>query len=358
MDGTALVYTNTQFTQLAAKTAHGLLRHGKRYQILAVLDSESAGQDSGIVMEGKANGIPIVENLEAYLNSGAQKPDYLIIGIASAGGKIDPVWLPTLRLAIEQGISLVNGMHHKLEDHPELAPLAQKHGVKLVDVRKAKPIEDLSFWSGEVFQVGCPILPVIGTDCAVGKRTTARFLEEALEKQGIHAPMIYTGQTGWLQGGKYGFIFDSTLNDFVSGELEAAIVRCWKEVQPDLILVEGQAALRNLSGPCGSEMLVSGRADACILIHPAGRTYYKGWESTGKTIPPLADEIDLVRAYGVPTIGIALNTKVVDQETAFAEQSRLESELGLPVSLPIEEGVDRLLPVIHELIQSFTLPTS
>ena len=35
--------------------------------------------------------------------------------------------------------------------------------------------------------------------------------------------MIYTGQTGWLQGGEYGFIFDSTLNDFVSGELENAI---------------------------------------------------------------------------------------------------------------------------------------
>ena len=36
--------------------------------------------------------------------------------------------------------------------------------------------------------------------------------------------MIYTGQTGWLQGGRFGFILDATPNDFVSGELEHAIV--------------------------------------------------------------------------------------------------------------------------------------
>ena len=57
--------------------------------------------------------------------------------------------------------------------------------------------------------------------------------------------MIYTGQTGWLQGGKYGFIFDSTLNDFVSGELEHAILTCYEETNPDVILIEGQSALRN-----------------------------------------------------------------------------------------------------------------
>ena len=38
--------------------------------------------------------------------------------------------------------------------------------------------------------------------------------------------MIYTGQTGKLQGGHYGFILDSTLNDFVSGELESAVMLC------------------------------------------------------------------------------------------------------------------------------------
>ncbi|MEM1359258.1 MAG: signal peptidase I, partial [Bacteroidota bacterium] len=40
------------------------------------------------------------------------------------------------------------------------------------------------------------------------------------------------GQTGWMQGSKYGFIFDSTLNDFVSGELTHAILQAYKNEQP------------------------------------------------------------------------------------------------------------------------------
>ena len=101
-------------------------------------------------------------------------------------------------------------------------------------------------------------------DCAMGKRTAARMLTQACKKHDINAQMIYTGQTGWLQGGQYGFVFDSTLNDFISGELEHAIITCNKETSPDLILLEGQSALRNPSGPCGSELLVSGNEHAFI----------------------------------------------------------------------------------------------
>ena len=68
---------------------------------------------------------------------------------------------------------------------------------------------------------------------------------DALQKKGHSADMIYTGQTGWMQGWDYGFIFDSTVNDFVSGELEKSIVVCYKEKNPDFIIIEGQAALRN-----------------------------------------------------------------------------------------------------------------
>ena len=39
----------------------------------------------------------------------------------------------------------------------------------------------------------------------------------------------------------YGFVFDSTVNDFVSGELERAVVSCYKEKAPDIIVIEGQA---------------------------------------------------------------------------------------------------------------------
>lgn len=354
MDGTAIIYTQDNFSSLSAKTAHGLLRHGKRYEILAVLDRNHAGKDAGMVMDGKKLGVPIVEDLHQFLVESEVVPDFLIIGIASAGGWVDPAWIPVMEAALRVGISIVNGMHHKLADNPKLVELAARHGAALVDVRTPKPIEELAFWTGRIKEVDCPIIPILGTDCAVGKRTTARFLEEALEARGIHAPMIYTGQTGWLQGGKYGFIFDSTLNDFVSGELEAAILQCWEKEQPDIILVEGQAALRNPSGPCGAEMLVSGRADACILVHPAGRGFHKGWD--GYRIAPLADEMALVKAYGVPTIGIALNTKSITSEEAKLIRKKTSQELALPISLPLESGVDSLVDSIQEFLQNWSHP--
>ena len=73
---------------------------------------------------------------------------------------------------------------------------------------------------------------------------------------GNRTEMIYTGQTGWMQGYEYGFILDATPNDFVPGEIENAIVTCDREKSPELILVEGQSSLRNLFGPCGSEFLI------------------------------------------------------------------------------------------------------
>lgn len=356
MDGTAIIYTQDKFSSLGAKTAHGLLRHGKRYEILAIIDAAHGGHDAGEMMDGKHLNIPIIQSLQQFLVESEVIPDYLIIGVASPGGRIDPVWMPVLESALREGISLVNGMHYRLADNPELAALAANHGAELIDVRTQKRIEDLAFWTGEIQEVGCPIIPILGTDCAVGKRTTARFLEEALEAKGIHAPMIYTGQTGWMQGGKYGFIFDSTLNDFVSGELESAILQCWKEEQPDVILVEGQGALRNPSGPCGSEILVSGRADACILVHPAGRVHHKGWQQFGYTIAPLADEVALVQAYGVPTIGIALNTKAVTKLEAIEAQKQLAEELNLPVSLPLESEVDSLVDGIENFLRQWRQP--
>lgn len=101
-----------------------------------------------------------------------------------------------------------------------MVALAKEYEVSLTDVRKPKSRENLSFWSGEIYKVTSPIIAVLGMDCAMGKRTTARLLTQMCRANGLKAEMIFTGQTGWLQGGKYGFIFDSTLNDFVSGELK------------------------------------------------------------------------------------------------------------------------------------------
>jgi uncharacterized NAD-dependent epimerase/dehydratase family protein len=199
--------------------------------------------------------------------------------------------------------------------------------------------------------VDVPIIAVIGTDCALGKRTTCRLVMEACAAEGINAQMIYTGQTGWLQGGQYGFIFDSTLNDFISGELEHAIVSCWKETQAAVILIEGQSALRNPSGPCGSELLVSGNAKKVILVHAPKRQYYDDLQAWGN-IHSLASEIELIKLYGSTVIAVALNTEHCSIAEALDFQQQYEAELQIPVVLPLQQGVHKIVSSIKSLIKN------
>ena len=158
---------------------------------------------------------------------------------------------------------------------------------------------------------------------------------------------VYTGQTGWMQGWDHGFIFDSTLNDFVSGELEKAIYDCYISKKPKYILIEGQAALRNPSGPCGSEFLISANVDGVILQHSPKRKYFDGWEHVNAVMPSLDSEIELINSYGKEVIAVTLNTQgMTDQEKIFHKQL-ISKDLDIPVFLPIDEGLDGILEILE-----------
>jgi uncharacterized NAD-dependent epimerase/dehydratase family protein len=218
-------------------------------------------------------------------------------------------------------------------------------------VRKPKKFRDLHFWTGNIKEVKCPKIAVLGTDCALGKRTTTRFLVEAMQKAGYKAEMIYTGQTGWMQGAKYGFVFDSTLNDFISGEMEHAVVTCYHEAKPDIIFIEGQSALRNPSGPAGAEWIVSADADGVVLQHNPPRKQYKDMEYYPAFLPDLKDEIALIKIYGAPTVAIAINSSKMTEEEARASAVKYQKELGIPAVLPLEDGVDSLIPLFEQMIK-------
>lgn len=343
----AIILTNGLLVTNDAKTAHGLIRGTERYEIVGVIDPPTAGQDAGTVLDGKHRNIPIFLSLADALKE-LQSVNYLIIGVATVGGFLPSDMLGIIKEAIQKGISIVNGLHEYLSEKPEIVALAEQHNVRLIDVRKPKLRKDLHFWTGEIYDVKVPIVAVIGMDCALGKRTAARMVRQACEEEGINAQMIYTGQTGWLQGGKYGFIFDSTLNDFVSGEVEHAIVSCWKETKAEVILIEGQSSLRNPSGPCGLEFLISGQAKYVILVHAPKRVYFDNEPHWGK-IPSVESEIEIIEKFGSKVIALALNTEDCSDWEAFDYQQFYENKLQIPVLLPLQEGVEKLVPVIKSL---------
>jgi uncharacterized NAD-dependent epimerase/dehydratase family protein len=345
----ALLLTSGLLDSPNGKTAHGLIRSSERFEIVGVIDPPNVGKDAGEVLDGKHRNIPIFATLNEALKS--TTPQYLIIGVAVAGGKIPTEMLAILKEAITNKLNIVNGLHEFLNDKPEFVALAQTHGVTITDVRKAKKATEMQYWSGRIGAVTTPRVAVLGMDCAVGKRTTCRFLVETCRKEGIKAEIISTGQTGWMQDGRYGFILDSTLNDFVTGELETQIVNCHEEAKPDVIFLNGQSALRNPMGPCGAELLLSGQAKYVVLQAIPGRKHYEGTEDVFLAeIPSVASEIELIKMYGSEVIAVTLNTTDLTPEEAREHQRKLRTELGIPVVLPLEDGVGEIVEVVKKKI--------
>ena len=349
-----LLITDNRFTTPDCKVAHGLVRGSERFRVLAVLDATCAGADAGTLLDGQPRGIPVHADLVTALASLAEKPHAAVVGVATHGGRLSDTLRTQVLEAVMQGLSVVNGLHEFLVDDVALRDAAERRGVTLTDVRRPRPRPSLHFWHGDIMRVRAPRIAVLGTDCALGKRTTTRLLASALNEAGVRAEMIYTGQTGWMQGARHGLVLDSLPNDFVCGELEHALVECDRELSPDVMLIEGQSALRNPAGPCGAEFLLAGQAKGVVLQHAVGREFYEDYEHLGLRIPPLDDEIDLIARYGARTLAVTLNGRDCSPEALRAEQQRLRETLGIPVLCPLEDGVGELLAPVREFIAAET----
>ena len=348
----AIIITGGYLDTVSAKTAHGLIRGTDRFSIVGIIDHKHPGRDAGEVLDGKRRDIAVYASIRDFVSSSKEKATHCIVGVATKGGVIPDTMKSMLKEALENGLAIVNGLHEYVSDIPELAGLAAQKGLEIIDVRKPKKVKDLHFWSGKIKEVKCPKVAVLGTDCALGKRTTTRFLVEAMRKAGYKAEMIYTGQTGWMQGVKYGFVFDSTLNDFISGEMEHAVVTCYQETKPDIIFIEGQSSLRNPSGPAGAEWIISADANAVVLQHNPPRKQYKDMEFYPAYIPDPKDEIALIKIYGAPTVALTLNTVKMTEPEARDYARKYQKELDIPVVLPLEDGVHSLVPVFEEIIKN------
>jgi uncharacterized NAD-dependent epimerase/dehydratase family protein len=353
IQGDAVVFTNALLHTSFAKTCHGLLRGGNRFNILGVIDNLHEGKDAGEVIDGKHRGVRVFKSVKEFLRQSPHRPRYFVVGVAFPGGQLPESCRDEIILAMENGMSIVCGLHQFLSDNPVFRSVAEKAGVDLIDIRKPSPSTRLHFWNGDIFSVKTPKIAVLGTDCAIGKRTTCRFLMEVCNDNGIKTEMIYTGQTGWMQGYKHGFIFDATPNDFVGGEIERVILECEKAASPDLMVIEGQSSLSNPSGPCGSEFLLSGNVKGVLLQHAPARIFFEDLEVVGCKIPPLEKEIELIRMYGAEVLAITLNEERMENTAMVTYAKQLEEKLSIPVNRPLKDGIEPLIPVIRKFIGKY-----
>ncbi len=350
MNKNAIIITHGLLDTNQAKTAHGLVRDTSQYQVLGIVDHVSAGRDVREIVSQAPHPIPIYASLDDCLSNLSEPINYCLVGVAGHGGKVPPGMLNTVKEVLNSKMHIINGLHEYLSDIPEVTQLAEENGVTITDIRKPKPKGQLHFWEGSIYDIPALKIAMLGTDCNLGKRTTTRLLLQALRQADLNAEMIYTGQTGWMQDNRFGFIFDSTLNDFISGEIEAAMVQCHREANPQIMLLEGQSSLRNPGGPGGSEFLVSVEAKHVVLQHSPVRKYFSGYEHLNVEIPSLESEIELIRLYGSEVIGLALNTEGLTLEEAREYQQRYQQELGITTMLPLYDDFTELINTIRPLL--------
>ena len=90
-----------------AKTAFGLVRGSERFHVLAVIDSKTAGQDAGDIVDSKKRDIPVFGSVNQALEKLELRPQYAVIGITTPGGILPDYlcWKSNKRL--RQGLILL-----------------------------------------------------------------------------------------------------------------------------------------------------------------------------------------------------------------------------------------------------------
>ena len=322
---------------VTAKTASCLLRYCPD-EVVAVLDGTATGRTAADIL-GVGGAIPVIDRLAA-----APGATELVIGIAPPGGRVPAAWRPVLLEALGRGMTVVSGLHDFLADDPELVAAATRHGGRIVDVRRNDE-RDVANRLG--LREACTRLLTIGTDCSIGKMVAAVELTRALTRSGVDAKFIATGQTGIMVEGD-GCPIDRVISDFVNGAVEKLVLA---HQHHDVLVVEGQATITHPRYSAVSLGLLHGaQPHGMILVHEPGRMHHGGLPHVAlPSLPRTIAAYEHMAEFsgGGKVIAVALNTRLLDADTAARERRRIGTELGLPVADPIRDGSDDLVDAVE-----------
>ncbi len=349
---TAVVYCEGEFGAIDGKTANGLVRYSEKYKILSIIDSTQVGLDAGMVLDDESQGIPICVDLAAAIADAGCVPDYFIFGKAPASGMLSPHERAIMLMAMELGMHIVNGLHEFLNDDPVFVAASAASNVTILDVRKPRAKKDLRAFGGHLANMDCVRIAVLGTDCAIGKRTTATLLTRALNDAGIKTVMVGTGQTGLIQGARYGLSLDAVPSQFCTGELEATIMEAFEGEQPDVIVIEGQGALSHPAYSTSSFILRGSSPHGVVLQHAPARKHRCDFEQM--SMPTASSEVHLIETFAdTKVIGLTINHENMSDAELTGAITEYECQLGLPVTdaltRPAAELVEMVLHAFPEL---------
>ncbi|WP_254525721.1 DUF1611 domain-containing protein [Natrinema caseinilyticum] len=306
----AIVLAEGEFGEAGGKTAHGVVMHSDVFDVVAVVDSETVGETPAAVLDSpSAPDVPIVASVAEALEA-APAADVLVIGVAPAGGQLPDAWVRDIETGMEAGCDIASGLHTFLSDDEKWSSLAEACDVRLFDVRKPPASDWLRVADGSVDDVDADadVVLVLGTDCAVGKRTTTYELFAAAREMGRNAGWVATGQTGIMIGAHEGVVVDRVPSDFAAGVVEDLVASVAED--HGLVFVEGQASLthRAYSGVTLS-ILHGAWPDAVVLADDPDRhhrAHFEQFDVDGvETERRLIEDLSDAAVAGISTWGAA-----------------------------------------------------
>ncbi|MFB6155531.1 MAG: DUF1611 domain-containing protein [Haloferacaceae archaeon] len=304
----AIVLAEGEFGKMGGKTANGVVMHSEVFDARVVVDSETAGRTPADVLRNPAAPeIPIVGSMSEAIER-APEAAALVIGVAPAGGQLPGAWIDGIEEAMGAGCDVVSGLHVFLGDDDRWASLAGQHDVRLFDVRKPPGEDELRVGDGSVDDADADVVLTLGTDCAVGKRTTTFELYRAAREAGLDAGWVATGQTGIMVGAHAGVVIDRVPADFTAGVVEDLVTRV--AADHDVVFVEGQASLTHRAYSGVTLGILHGAwPDAVVLADEPGRGQRShfdrfrvdGVETEADLVESLSDaEVAAVSTWGDP----------------------------------------------------------
>jgi uncharacterized NAD-dependent epimerase/dehydratase family protein len=323
-----------------AKTAHGVIAYGTD-ETAVVIDPENAGKRVTDAVPYLRSEAPIVASVSEALR---YEPTALLIGTAPRGGALPPAWRAEILAAIAAKLEIVSGLHDMLGEDQEFRLAAQRAGVRIWDVREPP---ETPLFSGAVYKIPVPTLLLVGNDCSVGKMTVALELCNAAQRAGKRATFVPTGQTGIMIAG-WGISVDRVIADFAPGATESLVLYA-AQSNPDLIVVEGQGAINHPAyAPVTLALMYGAAPDALVLVCDPTRERIGGYETPTLGYRELIGLHEALLATVKPArvVGLALNTRYLDDAAARAQIERARSETGLPADDVVRNGPDALYAAI------------
>ena len=321
------------------KTGLAFLRYSHT-DIVAVIDSEHAGK-SLASLTGITRDVPLVEDVRAALS---YNPDILLIGIAPSGGQLPSNLMTEIELAVEAGLSIINGLHTPL--NPQFSHLKPQQ--QIWDLRQEPP--NLTIGRGKARSLAAKRILTVGTDMAIGKMSASIELHRAALKRGIKAEFIATGQAGVAIANR-GLVLDAVRVDFAAGAVEKTVLEL--AADSELVIIEGQGSLLHPGSTATLPLIRGSQPTGLVLVHRAGATQIRDLPEV--KIPPLPEVIQLYETVAsaggtfgnINILAIALNTFGMDVAEAEAAIKSTSELTGLPCSDVVRFGGASLLPAIY-----------